>query len=130
MRYDIVRRRLNDKNLLIVNQDCKYGHDKLRPHSRGVHETMTHFMAKAMLFKLIYDKSDGVLTEHECPNGRVIDVLQLKQKSIIGYEVENSDYDKCDVNGVDLIVIDLRKFPQEFADAVEVIKKNLEAWVI
>jgi len=130
MNYLELQRRLNDANLLIANRDFKYGLDRLRPHSRGAHETMSHFMAKAMLFKMIYDKKDGVLTEHECPNGRVIDILQIKNQSIIGYEIENSKFDKSDVDNVDLIVVDLRKFPTEFFAAIEVIKNNLEAWVI
>lgn len=130
MDYLKARHILLNKKLYAENRNLRYGYGKVRFH-QYIHETMEHFLAKAIITKLILKKKHGCLTEHELSDGRTIDVLQVINKNnIIGYEVENSDYKKPDVKGIDIQVIDLRKLPDNVKKAFKTLENYFKDQII
>jgi len=83
-----------------------------------------------MVGKLILKKGDAVITEHEYPDGKQIDVLQIKPNGeLIGYQIETGNYEEKDFLNTDIITIDLRKAPKEVHDAFKVLEEFFKKFV-
>jgi len=110
-------------------RNLKYAYGKVRPHSR--YETFLHFLTKAMVTKMVMDMGDAVLTEVEFANCRVVDVLQIKPKSNIVYEIESKGKNtKETIKGVDEVVIPLTKIPKKVKEGIEEFAKWLEKYIV
>lgn len=84
--------------------------NKARPHDKN--ETMKHFMVKSMLSKLIFNLGDTFLTEYQHLS-RVYDVVQIKGKEIVIYEVETVRNLKPCGNAKNVITIYLKNVPED-----------------
>jgi hypothetical protein len=85
-----------------------------------------------MLSFLIFSKKgDGVVTECEMSNGRVIDILAItKSGNLIGYELESVKDTKPAIEGVDIVDIYLKEMPETAKQGMEDLKKWLEAFIV
>jgi len=107
MRYDKLRFELIKKGVVLRNNV-----NKMCFHSRN--ESQIHFLIKSMISHIIFTKGDGLVTEAEFENGRVVDVLQMKDSgNLIGYEIESEKNNKQDVDKVDIIEINVKDIPVE-----------------
>lgn len=108
---------MNEKNSL-----CLY------PHNRK--ESLKHWITKAVVFKILFDKRRDVGSEIEVGNG-ITDIFDSDTK--IAYEIENnfsrikseSKWENLTMIA-DLIVIDLKKVPNE----IYAMNKHLEKLVV
>lgn len=107
----------------------KYGWKKVRAH-QNKQESFQHFISKACLAKLIIQNGDGMFTEYEYPDCQVVDVLQIKGKELIGYQVETNDFEEKKFHCTDTIVIDLRKAPKSVMEAFIVLKEYFTRYVV
>jgi len=121
---------LKNNTFLNEGRNLQYSYNKIRLHNRF--ETENHFIAKAMLaFLLITKKHDAVLTEAEMRNGRCMDALSIKDSGgVVGYEVESDENDKCNVDGVDTIVIKLKDMPPKAREGIEELAKWLTEFMV
>ena len=131
MNYYEVCHRLSTKGLLCEGRDLKYGLNKVRSHQHR-QETMAHFIIKAVVAKLAMAKGDNIVTEHELSQGGSIDVLQLKRRSEVAYEVESgsSKHSRNFPPGVDQIDIKISELPKEVLDAIKVLENHFSKVVI
>jgi len=116
-----------DKEVLVPGRDIYYGWNRIRPH-QYIRESFPHFIIKAIIGKLIMNKKDGMITEHEYPDGKQIDVLQVKTKGkeLIGYQVETQkNFEEKDFPH-SVVTICLFKHPeaQKHFDALKRIFKD------
>jgi len=127
--YAILRRK-NKIGVLAERRSILYGLNKVRYHNRK--ESLEHFIAKALLTHIIFSKGDGVISEIYMANGRCIDVLKINhQGELIGYEIEtDGNFNKEDVEGVDLFEIDLRKMPHKAKEGLEIFKKWMQKQIL
>lgn len=130
MNYRVVSHILNEKDCIAQKRKLLYGYNRVRIHNRF--ETFEHFITKAMLTFLIFKKGKkGVITEAEMRNGRQIDVLQVARNgNLVGYEIENNKFDKIDVDGVDIIEINLKKMPQKAREGIKELEKFVKEYLI
>jgi len=91
-------------------------------------EGMKHFVAKAIIFKILRDRCRNVATEVEMKNA-IVDVLDID--NMIAYEVENG-FDEDDIISLvsntelkDVFLIDLKEIPSDIYDATEFLKQIL-----
>ena len=91
-------------------------------------ESMKHFVAKTIIFKILRDRGRTVATEVETKNA-IVDVLDVDNR--IAYEVENG-FDEDDIVGLvshtelrDIFLIDLKEIPNDIYDATEFLKQIL-----
>jgi hypothetical protein len=102
---------------------------KVRIHSRF--ETKEHFITKALVSYIIYQKGGAFMSEAECHNGRVLDILQVtKNKNLVAYEVESVHNGKVSVDGVDIVEIPLSKAPASFKKGIKDMEKWLQSYMI
>lgn len=130
MNYFRIKEILKEKDILNNGRDFKYGYNRTKFHSK--YEGIGHFISKAMLSFLIFSKKgDGVVTECEMSNGRVIDILAItKSGNLIGYELNNTKPDKLEVKGVDTVDIPLEEMPSEAKIGLLALKKWLEEYMV
>lgn len=129
MDYRIAIRFLKKARILNSRKDYLYGYNKIRIHNRF--ETTEHFMAKAMMSFLIFKKGKVFITEADCRNGRVLDILQInKNGEFVSYEIESNKLDKSDVDGVDTFEIKLSKMPPEARKGLKSMEKWLNKYVV
>ncbi len=78
-------------------------------------ENIEHFIAKAIISYIIFSKGNcGVVTEAEFKNGRVVDVLQVfPSGNCVGYEIEGTENRKPEIEGIDIIEVNLKDIPYE-----------------
>jgi hypothetical protein len=107
-----------------------YGINKVKIHSHF--ETLEHFVSKAILTYLLFKNNNGTITEAEMRNGRSIDVLSVNDnENYVGYELESNGHNsKPDVEGVDIIEIDLRKMPDTAKKGMNDLMKWLEEFIV
>jgi len=91
-------------------------------------ESLKHFIAKAIIFKILRDRRRNVATEVETRNA-IVDVLDVDNR--IAYEVENG-FDEDDIIGLishkelrDIFLIDLKEIPNDVFEAEEFLKQIL-----
>lgn len=123
---------MEEMNLIPNNRELKYGWNKIRAHARR-NETMEHFLGKSIVGKLILQKNDGMLTEHEFPNCQKADVLQLKMKdkSVTAYQIHHTHEDpEIDVKGVGTIWININKAPQEVKTAFKTMENFFKDFIV
>jgi hypothetical protein len=102
-------------------------HNTVLPHSST--ETWKHWMAKCILFKLLRDKRHEVFTELHINNAET-DVFDLTQcicyelESIPGSKTFQEKMKKLNNNNLTLIIIDLRKVPDDYDSMKEYFKEN------
>jgi hypothetical protein len=91
-------------------------------------ESMKHFVAKAVIFKILRDRSRNVATEVETRNA-IVDVLDIDNR--IAYEVENG-FDEDDIISLishtelrDIFLIDLKEIPDDIHEAEQFLKQIL-----
>ena len=94
--------------------------NKVRFHNRG--ETFKHFLVKAMISKILFNRGRVFVTEAEFKCGRVVDVLDVTEK--IGYEVETSGKNSKK-DPINIVTIDLRKVPDEIKGLEKYLKKEV-----
>jgi hypothetical protein len=130
MNYFRIKEILKEKGILNNGRDFKYGYNRTKFHSK--YEGIGHFISKAMLSFLIFSKKgDGVVTECEMSNGRVIDILAItKSGNLIGYEINSTKPDKLEVKGVDVVDIPLGQMPETAKKGIEDLKKWLEEFIV
>jgi hypothetical protein len=113
-----------------MNTDVRYGYNKVRCH-QPKYETWEHFISKAGLMKLVLDMGDCGFTEYQFPNAKICDVLQVKKfKELITYQVENKKPTVQEFPNASCMLVDLRKMPDEVAEAFQTIKKYLKGFVV
>lgn len=119
------------RKLVSSRTRLKYVYNKVRWHNQ--YETREHFMTKAMLQFILMKKGDGTFSEFQAKNNRVVDVLQITKKDIVGYEIEtnmNNIKGKKEINGVDIVPIDLNKMPKSVSNALKTFEKWAEKYVV
>jgi len=91
-------------------------------------ESIKHFVAKAIIFKILRDRSRNVATEVETRNA-IVDVLDIDNR--IAYEVENG-FDEDDIISLishtelrDIFLIDLKEIPDDIHEAEQFLKQIL-----
>lgn len=121
---------LTKKGVLISNRDLGYGFNKIRSHQHKF-ESIPHFLSKCIIGKLILKQGDAVITEHEYPDGKQIDVLQIKRNGdLIGYQIETGNYEEKEFSNTDVITIDLRKAPKEVHQAFKILEKYFRRFIV
>lgn len=124
MDYRIATRLLKEARIVNAFKNYRYGYNKVRPHSRF--ESLEHFITKAMMSYLIFKKQNAFITEADCRNGRVLDILQITHnKNFVGYEIESKNNNKADVDRVDIIEIPLKNMPNSSKRGLT----DLENWL-
>ena len=120
---------LENLNVVPERRELKYGYNKVRCHQPKF-ETWEHFMSKAGLLKLILDMGDAGFTEYQYPDAKICDVLQIKDKELITYQVENKKPTVQEFKNSSCMLVDLRKMPKEVEEAFKTIKKYLKRFVV
>lgn len=132
MNYMKIKQILRGKGCMNDGKDLRYGYNKIRFHYHK--ETLPHLIAKAMLSFLIFSKrSEGVITEAELHNGRVLDILHIKKsENLIGYELDSTKSYKPNIDEypIDVVDIDLRKMPKKAKEGIKILSKWLEDYII
>lgn len=105
-----------------------YGLNKVRFHNRM--ESFSHFLTKCVLAKLIFNQKDGIITEYEYPDCKVMDVLQVKKDEIIGYQVETNSFEEKKFYNTSVLIVDLRKCPKEVEDAFKTLKNYFKEFIV
>ncbi len=94
--------------------------NKLRIHTK--YESLKHFLAKAVVMKILFEKGRFSVSEAEFNNGRIVDVLDIFEKT--GYEFEstgvNRKADPCNI-----VTFDLRKVPNDINEMYKWFKKRI-----
>lgn len=119
---------LNMKDSFTISLKVKGRKNCLFMHTGN--ESMKHWMAKAVLFKLIRGRGRTVGTEVEI-NGAIVDVVDID--SLIGYEIESNPKKSVIKSKLkrlwhlrDVFFIDASKVP----DNIEEAEKYLERFVV
>jgi hypothetical protein len=126
--YLRVKRILNDSGVLASDRDFVNGYNKIRRHTQF--ESWEHFITKAMLAFLVMKTGKVVITEADMKNGRCIDILQVVENNLVGYEVESVHNGKVSVDGVDIVEIPLSKAPASFKKGIKDMEKWLQSYMI
>jgi len=91
-------------------------------------ESIKHFVAKAIIFKILRECGRNVATEVETKSA-IVDVLDMDNR--IAYEVENG-FDEDDIIGLishkelrDIFLIDLKEISNDIYEAEEFLKQIL-----
>ena len=124
-KYSKVRNVLMAKEMLPTGANIKYGLNKVRSHNH-MRENFKHFVVKAMVAKILLLRGYDVITEHELPNCKVVDVIGVKDNDVISYEITDTHASL----GTDSFEININKFPKEVRKAFNVLKKHMERVVI
>jgi hypothetical protein len=129
MDYDRAISILRGSNILAQDRKLEYGMGKVRIHSRF--ETMEHFITKALVSFIIYQKGGAFMSEAECHNGRVLDILQVtKNKNLVAYEIETVHNGKVSVEGVDIVEVPLKDMPEKAKDGLKELEKWLKQYIV
>jgi len=129
MDYDRAIVALREGNILAQDRKLEYGMCKVRIHSRF--ESMEHFITKALVSYIIHQKSGAFMSEAECRNGRVLDILQVtNNKNLVAYEIESVHNTKQDVENVDMIEIQLKEMPESARQGILDLSKWLEQFIV
>lgn len=104
--------------------------DKVCFHSKG--ESSIHFLIKSILAHMIFSTGNqGVVTEAEFEKGRVIDVLQVfPSGNCVGYEIEGTKNRKPDVEGIDIIEINIKEIPHEMKGNLKKLRDWLKVMIV
>lgn len=103
--------------------------DKVCFHSKE--ESSIHFLIKSILAHTIFSTGNGVVTEAEFENGRVIDVLQVfPSGNCVGYEIEGTKNRKPDVEGIDIIEINIKEIPHEMKGNLKKLRDWIKVYVV
>lgn len=109
------RKILKENGIIVTetNKNCLFLHNR--------NESMTHFVVKAILFKILRERCRTVGTEIEIKNG-IVDLIDLD--NLIAYEIENGMCKKRVKDKMenykavkDIFFIDCRKVPENLKDA-------------
>jgi len=121
---------LKNKNCLVERRDIYYGWNRIRSHSNKF-ESMEHFISKAVIGKLIIKKEDGMISEHEYPDGKVADILQVKKNGdLIAYQVETGNHEELEFQDTDTVYIDLRKMPEDVKESFKKLKNYFKRFIV
>ena len=107
----------------------KYGWCKIRSHQHKF-ESFPHYISKACLGKLILQAGDGMFTEYEYPDCQVVDVLQIKGKELIGYQIETGDFEEKEFHGTDTIIVSLKNAPEDIKECFTKLEKFFKQFVV
>lgn len=131
MRFDEVAWLLrNNKHINRgIYSNLRFSINKVRFHNK--YETLEHFITKAILSYILFSKrNQGVVTELEFNNGRVVDVVGImKSGNLVGYEVEN-DYSKKLNAPIDILEINLKNIPSSYLSVIQKLAKHIERYVV
>jgi hypothetical protein len=115
------RKILKENGIVVTetNKNCLFLHNR--------NESMTHFVVKAILFKILRECSRSVGTEIEIRNG-IVDLIDLD--NLIVYEIENGmckkrvrDKMTNYKNVKDVFFIDCKKVPEKLIDAEKYLRR-------
>ena len=88
---------------------------------------MEHWLVKALVFKILHDRSRTIMTEAETGNC-IVDVLDADNST--AYEIETSPTERMIKQKVsrlwhlhDVFIIDIRKIPDSLEKAVKYLDK-------
>jgi len=137
MNYAFARKMLDEKNFLISSNSLNLSWKKTRSHSFEF-ESLEHYLSKATLVYLINKKSEkgnqhGACSEFSFPSGKTADVLQLimKGKEMVGYEIQTStDKKKRYPDEVPMLVINLKKAPEEVHEAFKTLENYFKEFIV
>jgi len=125
MIYKQVIKALAKNNIRDKFKNYKYSINKLRLSKRF--EDKKQFMAKAMLSYLLLKRGEGILTEADLPNGRIIDLLRVKRNGeIIIYDFESNRMNNEPIEGIEEVKIPVSKMPQKIIDGLA----EFERWIM
>ena len=126
MSYEKSKRLLNEHGLLTKDTEphIKYKFNRI-VSSNKISESYLHYITKCVIGKVIRELGDDYFCEFKCPCNREIDILQVKGKSLIGYEVESKRNIKRDVNGIDFITVYIKNIPKDLKSLHEYIKEKI-----
>lgn len=125
---------LREKDIidLVSNRFIYINWNKIRSHSHRF-ETFEHLMAKAAISKLVLKKKDGLLTEYQYPDCKVIDVLQIKKKELIGYEIIYGNKLKPSTEkfrNTSIITVDLNRASEDVKQAFRTLENYFKKFVV
>ena len=129
MDFEKARSILREADILAEGRKLEYGLGKIRPHSRF--ETNEHLLVKALVSFMALKKDNQFITEAECRNGKIIDIIQIKKNgNLIAYEIESVKNNKPDVENVDTVEIPLKEMPEKAKEGLKELEKWLKAYII
>lgn len=106
-------------------QDYAAGYQKVRMHPG---ETFEHFMVKAAISKILYDRGRSFIVEMPLTKNqklvRKIDILDISEKN--GHEVKVSSLSEGRSPDLNIIVSDTRTMPIKVRIAFSILQKWIE----